>query len=1000
MCLRALCLRLCRLVLLTGLVSLIAVPRVSAHALLVRSVPAAGDRLTRPPVAVDLWFSEPLDRSFSRVEVRDQSGQRVDEGVMEFSWTDETQISVRLKPLKPGVYIVSWRTLSKGDGHPWNGSFSYIVLNPDGSVPEGPATFREAQTEVPSLVASPVRWLELVSGTLLVGGLAFLLLVTLPALRILPASEIATASARLRRQALLWVSITALAFILASSLGLLLQAQDVGGLNLLPGLILRSRPGHLWLLRLALTTGVLLLVSLVWAGQELRLERLLVGGLLALIMVFLLVVSGYGWVVVALVLTALGLTAYLGRRSHPFQALLAGPQLFWVALVFAGFALLTVSLTSHAAALPQGTFWTTLADYLHLLAAAAWTGGLVSLAFLWRTTRAIEGFDRTRFLAQAAARFSPLAALCVVLIVASGSFSGLVQVPSVAALAETAYGRALIAKLALVGLLLSVGGLNAFVVRPRLARWAGVAAESEGVATSTLAEVWQRRLLLTVALEAALGVLVLASVGILTQIPPSRTSLAARAGPPQAAGQGMFAQTVLVDDLEVVLTITPNRAGVNQFVVRVRGTDPQEILRVRLTFLSPGQDVGRSWGLAAPIGEGIWSLEGPYLPFGGSWQVLVGLRRVEKDDVVLAYQVQVAGPLPLKPKPARAFAAPEMGIDFMLLIGLYLTAIGAGLLWWRQSQRGLGWFAHPSLVLSTLVIVGGLLLVFGGLMRGQPAAGSVDSLEPATALPETTDLTLGGDAGEVLVGLTLRPGEPGRNRVLVYLLPQEGEAAAAGIGAELVVGGRVIPLEVCGPTCRWTDLDLQGGEQLKVQVAGPKGGTVVFDLPPLPAPDGSALLERLQERMRNLRTCRVEEVLGPVRPPIHTWYTYQAPDRMHVDVSTGSQTVWIGGTRYLRTRPETPWRAEETGFSPQVPLFVWDSAPFIAPRIVGKASVDGIDTHVLVFFQQKGQTPIWFRLWVDPEGLVRRAEMRAQAHFMSHRYYDFDAPFMIEPPAD
>ena len=41
---------------------------------------------------------------------------------------------------------------------------------------------------------------------------------------------------------------------------------------------------------------------------------------------------------------------------------------------------------------------------------------------------------------------------------------------------------------------------------------------------------------------------------------------------------------------------------------------------------------------------------------------------------------------------------------------------------------------------------------------------------------------------------------------------------------------------------------------------------------------------------------------------------------------------------------------------------------------------------------------IWFRLWIDDQGLVRQTETRAIGHFMDHRYYDFDAPITIAPP--
>ena len=51
------------------------------------------------------------------------------------------------------------------------------------------------------------------------------------------------------------------------------------------------------------------------------------------------------------------------------------------------------------------------------------------------------------------------------------------------------------------------------------------------------------------------------------------------------------------------------------------------------------------------------------------------------------------------------------------------------------------------------------------------------------------------------------------------------------------------------------------------------------------------------------------------------------------------------------------------------------------------------------FFQGDAQEPIWFRLWIDDQTLVRRSEMRAQMHFMDTDYSDFNAPAAIEAPA-
>jgi hypothetical protein len=55
--------------------------------------------------------------------------------------------------------------------------------------------------------------------------------------------------------------------------------------------------------------------------------------------------------------------------------------------------------------------------------------------------------------------------------------------------------------------------------------------------------------------------------------------------------------------------------------------------------------------------------------------------------------------------------------------------------------------------------------------------------------------------------------------------------------------------------------------------------------------------------------------------------------------------------------------------------------------------------QVVSFYEALDGAPVWFELSVDGQGLVERAAMRAQAHFMTHRYYDFDAPLTIAPPA-
>jgi hypothetical protein len=184
------------------------------------------------------------------------------------------------------------------------------------------------------------------------------------------------------------------------------------------------------------------------------------------------------------------------------------------------------------------------------------------------------------------------------------------------------------------------------------------------------------------------------------------------------------------------------------------------------------------------------------------------------------------------------------------------------------------------------------------------------------ALPQGDDLTLADGAGNVLIGLTVRPAQPGPNTVLVHVLPLEGAAAAADVSVSLVINGQPVPLDFCARTCRTADVTLAGGEHVDVVADSASGGTAGFDLPALPTPDGNTLLQQMQDRMHRLCTFRSDELLRPAATPVETLYAFQAPDRMQMDISNGSHTIFVGGTRYMRDdRSGSAWQAEDAGIA-------------------------------------------------------------------------------------
>ena len=145
-------------------------------------------------------------------------------------------------------------------------------------------------------------------------------------------------------------------------------------------------------------------------------------------------------------------------------------------------------------------------------------------------------------------------------------------------------------------------------------------------------------------------------------------------------------------------------------------------------------------------------------------------------------------------------------------------------------------------------VMAACLLAF--LANGPVTALAQPAVNPA--LPQGDELSLADGAGNVLIGLTVRPAQPGPNAVLIHVLPIEGAGAAADVSITLLINGQPVPVDFCSRTCRSANVTLSGGEHVDVVADSPTGGTAGFDLPALPAPDASALLQHVPPAWREL----------------------------------------------------------------------------------------------------------------------------------------------------
>jgi copper transport protein len=232
---------------------------VSSHANLVRSTPAANTSLDASPPEIRLWFTEPLEPQYSRITLRDASGEVVETAATQIDAANPMQMYLPLDGLSEGLYTVVWRTVSTADGHSTEGSFAFgIGVAVDGASTQIPINEAVAPQGV------VIRWLNLLSLSLFVGSIGFELLVWRPLLAL---------DSRLRLLA--WIGWIAVG--LTSMLSLLLQAGIASGLPFwrvpidtdLGSYIIQSQYGQLWIQR----TIVWVLVGLVLFLQRVRRAR-------------------------------------------------------------------------------------------------------------------------------------------------------------------------------------------------------------------------------------------------------------------------------------------------------------------------------------------------------------------------------------------------------------------------------------------------------------------------------------------------------------------------------------------------------------------------------------------------------------------------------------------------------------------------------------------------------------------------------------------------------
>lgn len=364
------------------------------------------------PGEITLTFTEPLNRGLSSANLLDASSGKEIPSTLVGGGERELTLRPRIR-LERAPYRVDWHTVSTLDGHPLEGSFSFGVrtaaIGGEHSIEQSPLA-RDG-------------WLRIATRAVLYASLFFFAGGVLNAALLAP-----------RRRPRRW-----------------LVPEGVDRQLRLAGLDPEREAERLW--QRTLNAGAIALIAAVAVAVIEAADA--GGGLSAHSLDEYLLSNKAG-------LARVGTVAAVGA------ALLAARRWQLVASLSLFLAFLTIALSGHAnSASPQSLAVVT--DWLHLIAAAVWVGGIAQLAAAWvpRVARAPSEL-RAAVIRSVLRPFGRIALPAFAFVLASGSINALIQLGHVQELWQSSYGRVLAIKIGFVALIALASYAHALRLRPRL----------------------------------------------------------------------------------------------------------------------------------------------------------------------------------------------------------------------------------------------------------------------------------------------------------------------------------------------------------------------------------------------------------------------------------------------------------------------------------------------------------------------------------------------------
>jgi copper transport protein len=585
-----------------------------AHPAYVKSTPQAFQTVASSPPSVNVFFTEPIELKYSKISVIGPDGSRVDKDDPHNVDGDTDSLGVSLQPGVPdGTYTVSTRVLSAVDGHTLDNAFTFGVGL--GTQINGQSAAEQQTQDLFSTPAIASRYPGTIGLVMIVGAAFATMWLWKPIARVPWLSDAIAQKKIAIDKAMVKFVIIGVILVLASGVAMILvQANSVGG-SIQDAIA--TKFGNVWLSRM--------LQSTILAAIAFSVYRKVVRKNLSL------------------------------GRSETLAILILGLAV-----------LVTSSLIAHAAATSQIS--AIALDFFHYSAAAIWIGGLIFLGFI-AAPRILEVADE-KVKATAISLLIPRFSVIVVVILGVVAITGpllLYSIESDLSLTlASLYGKFLIIKLSLAGVMLGMGAYSQFAIQKK----AVAVVNSGGGGGTSMIQTRMPNLkhfgkLLKI--EAAVGIGLLLMVTLMSnssvpsgQFPAYQSQEQLAAGGGNDGGQSNaaaaavssqasplktdFVQTVYLEDGgKIRLAISPFDVGQNNFKISFIGTNGLPVSSIEsatIKMTQPDKAIGPITIDTNKQSDGVFASDSSF-GVAGRWDVIIEGVNSQGENMITSLDLNV-----------------------------------------------------------------------------------------------------------------------------------------------------------------------------------------------------------------------------------------------------------------------------------------------------------------------------------------------------------------------